>query len=118
MCTPKKFDALMEKIIKFQDDRDWKQFHDPKNIADAITIEAAELQEIFLWMSTEQSWELSPDKIDRIKEELADIFICSTYLCVHFGIDILNAVEAKIEKNNLKYPVDKAKGSNLKYTEL
>jgi len=71
--------SAKEKIIQFRNDRDWEQFHNPKNLAQALSIEAAELQEIFLWKSTEESGDLSQDEIDRVKEELADIFICLTF---------------------------------------
>ena len=111
-------DSVIKKIIKFRDDRDWKQFHDPKNIAEAISIEAAELQEIFLWMTTEESRSLPDEKVQKVREEAADIFIFLTYLCNHFDIDILEAVKNKIEKNNRKYPVQKAKGSSKKYTDI
>ena len=111
-------DSVIKKIIKFRDDRDWKQFHDPKNIAEAISIEAAELQEIFLWMSTEESRSLPDEKVKKVREEAADIFIFLTYLCNHFDIDIREAVKNKIEKNNRKYPVHKAKGSSKKYTDI
>lgn len=109
--------SLIEKIIQFRDNRDWKQFHDPKNLADAISIEAAELQEIFLWLTTDEAKDLPQDKMDTIKDELADIFIFASYMCNHFNIDLLEAVENKIKKNEMKYPVDKAKGSSKKYNE-
>lgn len=118
MNNQSKFDRIIEKIIQFRDQRDWKQFHDPKNLADAISIEVAELQEVFLWVTTEQSKDLPTEKIDRVKDELADIFIFSVYMCDHFGIDLLGAVDGKIDKNKCKYPLEKAKGSSKKYTEI
>ena len=79
-------DSVIKQIIKFRDDRDWLQYHDPKNLAEAISIEAAELQEIFLWMKTEDSKKLSTNQVKNIREEIADIFIFMTYLCNHFEI--------------------------------
>ena len=110
--------AIQQKIITFRNDRDWAQFHDPKNLAEALSIEAGELLENFLWKTTEQSRNLSPEKLKNVKEELADIFIFLTYLCDEYKIDLLGEVEKKVEINEAKYPVDKAKGSAKKYTEL
>ena len=111
-------DSVIKEIIKFRDDRDWLQFHDPKNLSQAISIEAAELQEIFLWKSTVDSKSLPPDDVKRVKNEVADIFIFMIYLCNHFGINLLEAVKNKIQTNRLKYPVDKSRGSSKKYNEL
>ena len=110
--------SVIKEIIKFRDDRDWLQFHDPKNLSEAISIEAAELQEIFLWKSTEESKNLSADQINKVENEVADIFIFMTYLCNYFGINILEAVQNKLQLNEMKYPVEKSKGSNKKYNEL
>ena len=111
-------DSVIKSIIKFRDERDWIQYHDPKNLAEAISIEAAELQELFLWLTTEQAKDLTDDKVQRVKEEIADIFIFMTYLCNHFEIDLLEAVESKVQENYVKYPIEKAKGSSKKYTEI
>jgi NTP pyrophosphatase (non-canonical NTP hydrolase) len=114
-------DALSDiasKIIQFRDKRDWAQFHDPKNLAQALSIEAAELQEIFLWLTTEESRRLSADKLEQVQEEIADIFIYLTYLCHAFNIDLMAAVAHKLEMNASKYPVIKAKGNRRKYTNL
>ena len=110
--------ALTEKILKFRDERNWSQFHDPKNLAVAISLEASELQEIFLWNTTEESKKISDEKVTKIKNELADLFIFMTYMCDHFEIDLLDAVKKKLLINNDKYPVDKAKNSSRKYTEF
>jgi len=114
----REFNRIVQKIIEFREDRNWAQFHDPKNIAEAISIEAAELLEIFLWVNTEGSRKISHRKVEMVKEELADIFIFSTYLCSEFGIDLLTEVENKINLNSKKYPVEKSKGSSKKYNEL
>ena len=111
-------DSVIKEIIKFRDDRDWLQFHDPKNLSQAISIEAAELQEIFLWKSTVDSKSLPPDDVMRVKNEVADIFIFMIYLCNHFGINLLEAVKNKLQTNRLKYPVEKSRGSSKKYNEL
>lgn len=112
------FENLIKKIIAFREKRDWAQYHDPKNLATAISIEAAELQEIFLWQTAGASRQLPDEKIDLVKDEVADIFIFLSYLCDAFNINLHDAVENKISKNELKYPVEKSKGSNRKYNEL
>ena len=106
---------ITEELIKFRNDRDWEQFHDTKNLAVAISIEASELNEIFLWKDSKES-ELS-DK-EKIKEELADIFAYSFLLAEKHGFDVKEIVLDKIKKNNEKYPVEKARGASKKYTEL
>ena len=110
--------SIINEIIQFRDDRDWHQFHDPKNLSEAISIEAAELQEIFLWKSIEESKKLSADKLQKVKNELADIFIFMMYLCDHFDINLLDAVKSKLQKNKVKYPVGQSKGTSTKYTEF
>ena len=122
MVTPQIMDndlkSITEKIIQFRDGREWAQYHDPKNLSQALGIEAAELQEIFLWKTAEESRKLSQKDISRVSEEIADIFIYLTYLCHEFKIDLFDATLKKIEKNSIKYPVEKSKGSNKKYNEL
>ena len=105
----------------FRDERDWEQFHDPKNLAEAISIEAGELQELFLWKDKEAVInEIKNDLAFResVGEEFADIMI----YCLHFanatGFDIATAVKDKIEKSKKKYPIEKARGNAKKYTEL
>jgi NTP pyrophosphatase (non-canonical NTP hydrolase) len=110
--------SITEKIIQFRDARQWAQYHDPKNLSQALGIEAAELQEIFLWKTAEESRKLSQKDISRVSEEIADIFIYLTYLCHEFKIDLFEATLKKIEMNSIKYPVEKSKGSNKKYNEL
>jgi NTP pyrophosphatase (non-canonical NTP hydrolase) len=112
------FSALQKKIIAFRNERDWAQFHDPKNLAEALSIEAGELLENFLWKTTEQSRNLSAEELKNVSEELADIFIFLTYLSEEYKIDLLKEVEKKIAHNEAKYPVEKAKGSAKKYTDL
>ena len=105
----------MDKINKFRDDRDWRQFHNEKDLAISISLEAAELLELFQWKYPEEVRETS---IERIKEELADVLIYSHMLASNLDLDIDEIIEAKLEKNNIKYPVDKSRGNKEKYTEL
>ncbi len=113
-----RFEHLCQKILEFRDDRDWARYHDPKNLSQAISIEAAELQEIFLWKTNEESRNFNGKEIQKVKEELADIFIFMMYMCHEFGIDIMEEVEKKLAINGEKYPVEKAMGSSKKYTDL
>ena len=113
-----KLQAIQKKIIDFRNARDWAQFHDPKNLAEALSIEAGELLENFLWKTTEQSKNLTSDELTYVKHEIADIFIFLTYLSAVYKIDLLKEVEAKIAHNEAKYPVEKSKGSARKYSAL
>lgn len=110
--------VISKKVIQFRDARDWKQFHDPKNLAEAISIESAELLEKFLWTTTDKSYDMDNQNLENIKEEIADIMIFLIYLCNGLDIDLAQAVESKIEINEKKYPVEKAKGSSKKYKEF
>lgn len=109
---------ILQKAIQFRDERDWKQFHDPKNLAEAICVESGELLEKFLWMSADKSYIPGSRKLEEIKEEVADIMIFTMYLCDTLNIDLPQAVERKIESNAKKYPVEKARGTSKKYKEL
>ncbi len=111
-------ESIRKKIMVFRNERDWAQFHDPKNLAEALSIEAGELLENFLWKTTEQSRNLSPEELKNVKEEIADIFIFLTYLSEEYKFDLLNEVEKKIALNDAKYPVETAKGSAKKYSVL
>ncbi len=103
---------LTEILLKVRDERDWAQFHNAKDLALALSIEAAELLEGFLWKTPEQA------NIESVKEELADVFTFALLLSEKYGLDVKQIVLEKLEKNALKYPVDKSKGSAKKYTEL
>ena len=111
-------ESIRQKIIAFRNERDWAQFHDPKNLAEAISIEAGELLENFLWKNVEKSKNLTEEELINVKHEIADIFVFLTYLCHEFKIDLLKEVEKKIAVNEAKYPVEKSKGSSRKYTDL
>ena len=110
-----KYRNVIGELIKFRDERDWEQFHDSKNLAVAISIEASELNELFLWKSSEQSEKV---EIDRIKEELADILSFSFLLAEKHGLDPFDILSEKIKRNGEKYPVEKAKGKSDKYDQL
>ena len=111
-------EELIQKLRKFVAERDWDQFHSPKNLAMALSVEVSELAEHFQWLTEEESYNLSVDKIDKIKEEIGDVMIYLTRLSDKLGIDPLMAAKEKNSINENKYPVDKAKGSMRKYTEL
>jgi NTP pyrophosphatase (non-canonical NTP hydrolase) len=110
--------ALLSRIRAFRDERDWGQFHNPKDMAAALAIEAAELQEIFLWKTGEEIASTAVRKKTEIEEEVADIAVYLLEFADNLGIDIEAAILAKLGKNAAKYPVDKAKGSSAKYTDL
>tara|TARA_B100000809_G_scaffold264200_1_gene319394 strand:- start:2662 stop:3000 length:339 start_codon:yes stop_codon:yes gene_type:complete len=110
-----KYKKVIRELIEFRDEREWKQFHDSKNLATAISIEAAELNELYLWKTIKESEEVD---IKRIKEELADILSFSFLLAEKHGLDPFDIVSEKIKINAEKYPVDKAKGTAKKYNEL
>lgn len=109
---------LHQELLEFRKARDWEQFHNPRNLATAISIEAAELLEPFRWASENQAREIVEARRVEIADEIADIAILLTYLAHDLSIDIDAAVATKIQSNAEKYPVDKARGSNKKYSEL
>ena len=103
---------ITQALLKFRNDRDWEQFHNPKDLALAINIEAGELLEEFLWKSFQEA------NLGNVKEELADILAYSFLLAEKYNFDVKEIVFEKIKKNASKYPVEKAKGTAKKYTEL
>lgn len=109
---------LTELILLFRDARDWKQFHNPKDMALSLVLEATEVMEHFQWKDADQMKEHIDKHRVEIGEELADTLYWVLLISADLGIDIQTALEAKMEKNEAKYPVDKAKGSATKYTEL
>jgi NTP pyrophosphatase (non-canonical NTP hydrolase) len=110
-------DDLIKKIRKFRQERDWDQYHSPKNLAMALVVEAGELAEHFQWLTEEQSGNLSPDKLFEVQEEIGDVLIYLANLCDKLGIDPLDAAREKLEKNKEKYPVSRVLGSSNKYSE-
>lgn len=105
----------IDMVLKFRDDRDWKQFHNPKDLAISLSLEAAELLEVFQWSGTDL---VCRDKLDKIREELADVVSYSVLLADVCGLDLDEIVQEKMKRNGEKYPVDKAYGNKAKYTEL
>lgn len=110
--------ALAKQLDQFAKDRDWQQFHSPKNLASALIVEAGELLEHFQWLTEEQSRALSPEKRDAVGEEVADVLLYLIQIAGALGIDPIAAAQAKLKLNELKYPVDRARGTSKKYDEL
>lgn len=108
---------LQTRLRQFAIDRDWEQFHAPKNLAMALAVEAGELMEHFQWLSEAQSENLDQGQLEAVGFEVADVFIFTVRLADRMGIDLADLVEKKIKLNQQKYPVDKVRGSAKKYTE-
>jgi NTP pyrophosphatase (non-canonical NTP hydrolase) len=108
----KESEEIIKALLNFRNERDWEQFHNPKDLALAISIESAELLELFLWKKAEDA------NVEKIKEELADIFSFAFLLAEKYNIDVKEIILEKIKLNGLKYPVDKSRGSSKKYNEL
>jgi NTP pyrophosphatase (non-canonical NTP hydrolase) len=109
---------LAERLRAFAEERDWEQFHSPKNLSMALSVEVAELLEHFQWLTEEQSLNLPPEVRDQVRDELADVFIYLVRLSDRLGIDLREAAWDKVAKNAEKYPVEKSRGHKRKYTEL
>ena len=103
---------ITEELRKFRDERDWAQFHNPKDLAIALSIEAGELLELYLWKPAEKA------DVEKIKEELADVLAYAFMLADNYALDVAQIMQEKLAKNKLKYPVEKAKGNAKKYNEL
>ncbi len=112
--------VLKSRVLEFVRERDWEQFHSPKNLSMALAAETGELMEHFLWATPEQSIELAadPSKRGKIADELADVIIYALEFANITGLDVASAIEAKMAANAQKYPVAKARGRSEKYTEL
>lgn len=113
------FEDLTQEIVRFRDERDWQQFHSPKNLAVSMAIEAAELMELFQWtrdVAEEQS--VVDERGGELRDEIADVLIYALLLCHETGIAPEVAIRKKVEKNRSSYPVDRARGSAKKYTDL
>ncbi len=108
----KEIDDIIKELIKFRNERDWEQFHNPKDLALAINIEAGELLELFLWKNAADA------NKEKVKEELADILSFAFLLADKYGFDVKQIILDKIKLNAEKYPIDKAKGTAKKYDEL
>jgi NTP pyrophosphatase (non-canonical NTP hydrolase) len=110
--------ALRDALRAFAAERDWEQFHSPRNLATALAVEAAELLEPFQWLTDEQSRDLPPETLAAVEQELADVLLYLIRLADSLDVDLEAAARAKILRNAEKYPVDKARGSSRKYDEL
>jgi NTP pyrophosphatase (non-canonical NTP hydrolase) len=108
----KTWKELQNTLLEFRNERDWEQFHNAKDLALALSIEAAELNEIFLWKKSEDA------NIEKVKEELADVFTYALLLAEKYDLDVNEIILNKIKRNAEKYPVSKAKGTATKYTDL
>ena len=108
---------LIEELKEFAKERDWEQFHSPKNLAMALSVEVAEIVEIFQWLSQEESKNLTPEKVEKVKQEIGDVMIFLTNLADKFGTNPLDAAREKVELNRMKYPAELVKGKANKYTE-
>lgn len=105
-------EAITEKIKAFRDERDWQQFHDPKNLAICLSIESSELLQAFLWKNADEA------DVEKIKEELADVLYSALLIADHYNLNVKEIIDDKLKSNAQKYPVSKAKGSNKKYDDL
>ena len=111
-------EELRNQLRTFAADRDWDQFHSPKNLASALAVEAAELLEHFQWLTEAQSQKLPPEALDGVREEVADVLLYLIRISDKLGIDLIKAAKAKIELNAVKYPVEKSRGTSQKYTKF
>lgn len=102
---------IIDALIKFRDDRNWKQFHTPENLAKSIVLESAELLENFQWQSNNEN-------IDNIKDELADIMTYCLFMCEHYNFDAKQLIVDKMKKNEIKYPISKSYGKSDKYNKI
>ncbi|AEA46341.1 nucleotide pyrophosphohydrolase [Archaeoglobus veneficus] len=111
-------EELRRILVKFRDERDWKKFHNPKDLTISICIESAELLQHFQWIDCNDVWKVAKERREKIEGEMADILIYLIYLADVLEIDLGEAVVEKVRKNEERYPVDKVKGKAKKYTEL
>ena len=114
---PQSLEALKLRLREFAAERDWQQFHSPKNLAMALIVEAAELVEHFQWLSESESEDLSPQRRQQVAHELADILVYLVRLADRLDIDLLRSVDEKLKLNAEKYPAERVRGSAKKYTE-
>jgi len=108
---------LRDKLREFAAQRDWDQFHTPKNLATALSVEAAELLEHFQWLTAEQSTRLPPDQQEKVRDEMADVLLYLIRLADKLDVDLLDAASKKIAKNAIKYPAGLVRGSMKKYSD-
>jgi NTP pyrophosphatase (non-canonical NTP hydrolase) len=113
----RELDELKQRLRKFAQERDWDQFHSPKNLSMALSVEVAELVEHFQWLTEDKSQQLDEKTLAEVADEIADVQVYLLRLADKLDVDILDAVDKKIKKNEAKYPADKVRGSSKKYTE-
>ena len=111
-------EQVLSRIRQFRDERDWRKFHDPKNLATSISIEAAELLELFQWKTGAEATRYAAENKEKVADEMADVAIYLLELADIVGVDLLQAIDAKLTKNAAKYPVEKARGVATKYTDF
>lgn len=109
---------LAQQLIEFSRERDWNQFHSPKNLASALVVEAGELLEPFQWLTEEESRALDPAKLEAVADEMADVLLYLIQLSTVLNIDLVAVADAKLKRNAQKYPVERARGTSKKYNEL
>ena len=117
-ADPTGLSQLRDALRQFADERDWDQYHSPKNLASALSVEAAELLERFQWLTEDQSRTLPPEELQKVREEMADVLNYLVRLADKLDVNLLEAAREKMKLNEQKYPVDKARGSARKYSEL
>jgi dCTP diphosphatase len=113
----RELDELKQRLRKFAQERDWDQFHSPKNLSMALSVEVAELVEHFQWLTEDKSQQLDEKTLAEVADEIADVQVYLLRLADKLDVDILDAVDKKIKKNEAKYPAEKVRGSSKKYTE-
>jgi NTP pyrophosphatase (non-canonical NTP hydrolase) len=115
---PDSIDDLSRDLRAFAEERDWTQFHSPKNLASALVVEAGELLEPFQWLSEDQSRALPPEKLQAVADEMADVLLYLVQLSTALNVDLLAATRAKLQRNATRYPAALARGTSRKYDEL
>jgi len=118
MNNNKSLESVMRKFFKMRDDRNWKQFHNPKNLAISLTLEATEVLEFFQWSNMEESQNISIKEKENLAEEIADVATYLFALADSVGVYVIEAMDRKMDKNIKKYPVEKSKNNSTKYNKL
>lgn len=109
---------IAQRLREFARERDWEQFHSPKNLAMALSVEVAELLEVFQWLTEDESKKLSPEAVAAANDEVADVLLYLISISDKLGIDLISAASKKLSENAKKYPIEKARGTSKKYTKL
>lgn len=117
MSVDKPLQLLQSRVLAFTDERDWERFHSPRNLAMALSVEASELLELYLWSEDDGPQPLNPDRRSQVEEEAADVLFCLLNFCARSNIDLDEAFERMLKKAKRKYPADRVRGKALKYNE-